>query len=105
MLKANLGLECGNNHCVQLMQRLLHGKHVKGRAALHARTRVLGSVRPVLGTVPSTRVRAIPYKVAKHTTLPTFDRLARQRVESTDDSGKSPKSPKSPIGRDVFVYS
>ena len=58
-------------------------KHVKGRAALHARTGLLGAVRPVLGTVPS--IRAIPGKVAKHPTHEPFDLLARQRVESTTE--------------------
>jgi hypothetical protein len=62
---------------------LLHGKHVKGRTALRARTGLLGTVRPVLGTVPNSR--SIPVKVAKHTTLSTFDHLSRQRVEPTTD--------------------
>jgi hypothetical protein len=57
-------------------------KRYKGRTALHTRTSILG-VRPILGTVPI--IRAIPCKVAWHTTLPTFDNLARHRVESTTD--------------------
>jgi hypothetical protein len=36
-----------------------------GRTALHVRTRSLGAVRPMLGTVPS--IRAIPGKLARHT--------------------------------------
>jgi hypothetical protein len=75
---------------VRLLRRLLHGKHVKGRAALHARTGLLGAFRPVLGTVPSIQLRAIPGKVAKHPTLETFDRLARQHVESTTERYGAP---------------
>jgi hypothetical protein len=82
MLKAHLVLySC--NQCVRLLRRLLHGKHVKGLTVLRSRTFLLGAVRPMLGTVPSSR--AIPGKVAKHNTLPTFDRLARQHVEPTKD--------------------
>jgi hypothetical protein len=78
MLKAHLGLY-HSNQCVRLLRQLLHWKHVKGRAALRARTCLLVSVRPMLGTVLIGG--AITGKVAKQTTLPTFDRLARQHVE------------------------
>ena len=82
MLKANLVVD-HSDQCVRLLQRLLHGKHCQVRAAMHAHAGLRVAVRPVLGTVPS--IGAIPGKVAKHTTLETFDRLAPQRIEATTE--------------------